>query len=285
MDEATAWERIAEGALPKLWEGPTQGVPLVHKQGVVWVVLATQTLPVDDAAPMIKLLEAGQKRGAYPDARGRFSVSPGLNVVLKRGASPKDPERQITFALGRLEGPPTWAGKGEEPKEVAAGSIPSAAASSSESAALSRPTQSTPTQSPHTLSKPAPKKTSDGKSTTPLFVLVQEGYLAAVVGDHAELERVAEVLSGQRKAWIHEAVQMIAEGTEWPAGADETPPYGMESLLPYAGKAFVSGRTDLLRRACESFKVGQAQKPKRVAIANALAILARKADEVWGPEE
>ena len=59
----------------------------------------------------------------------------------------------------------------------------------------------------------------------------------------------------------------------------------MDSLLPYAGRAFVSGRTDLLRRACESFKIGKAQKPKRVAIANALAILAREADEVWFPEE
>ena len=234
-----------------------------------------QTLPVDDAVPIVKLLEAGKKRGAYPDARGRFSVSPELNVVLKRGASLKDPARQITLVLGRLESPPTWAGKGEEPKEVAAGNAASAAVSASDSTSSSRPTQS--------LS--APKKTSGGKSTTPWFVLVQEGYLAAVVGDPAELKRVVEVLSGQRKAWIHEAVRVIAEGTGWHEGADETPPSGMESLLPYVGRAFVSGRTDLLRRACESFNIGKAQKPKRVAIANALAILAREADEVWFPEE
>jgi superfamily II DNA or RNA helicase len=284
VDEATAWERVAEGTFPKLWEGPTQGVPLVLKQGRVWVVLAAQTLPVDDAAPIIKLLEAGQRRGAYPDARGRFSVSPKLNVVLKRGVSPKDPERQVTFALGRIESPPMWAGKGEEPKDVAAdevvaGNVTSTEATSSESAS-SHPTQITQTQS-----KPAPKKTSGSKSTKPWFVLVQEGYLAAVVGDHAELERVAEVLSKQRKAWIHEAVQVIADGTGWPAGADETPPNGMESLLPYVGMAFVSGRADLLRRACQSFKIGNAQKPKRVAIANALAILARQANEVCFPDE
>ena len=275
VDEATAWKRVAESQLPKRWEGPTQGVPLVHKQGGVWVVQGEQTLPVDDAVPIVKLLEAGKKRGAYPDARGRFSVSPELNVVLKRGASPKDPARQITLVLGRLESPPTWAGKGEEPKEVAAGNAASAAVSASDSTSSSRPTQS--------LS--APKKTSGGKSTTPWFVLVQEGYLAAVVGDPAELKRVVEVLSGQRKAWIHEAVRVIAEGTGWHEGADETPPSGMESLLPYVGRAFVSGRTDLLRRACESFNIGKAQKPKRVAIANALAILAREADEVWFPEE
>ncbi|MFT4513531.1 MAG: superfamily II DNA or RNA helicase [Planctomycetota bacterium] len=285
VDEAPAWERVAEGPFPMLWEGPTQGLPLVHKQGRVWVVLGEQTLPVDDDAPIIKLLEAGKRRGAYPDARGRFSVSPRLNVVLKRSTSPKDPARQITLALGRLEGPPMWPGKGQEPKEMAAGSAASATTTSPESASSSDPIQNSATLSPPTLSKSAPKNTSGGKSTAPWFVLVQEGYLAAVAGNHTELERIADALSGQRKAWIHEAVQVIAEGTGWPEGADETPPTGMESLLPYVGKAFVSGRADLLRRACESFKIGKAQKPKRVAIANALAILAGKANELCIPEE
>ncbi|MFT4540926.1 MAG: superfamily II DNA or RNA helicase [Planctomycetota bacterium] len=280
VDEATAWERVAKATLPKLWEGPTQGLPLVHKQGGVWVVLGAESLPVDDAAPMVMLLEAGKKRGAYPDARGRFSVSPELNVVLKRGPSPKDPARQITFALGRLEGPPMWAAKGKEPRELAAGRAASATTTSSESAASPRPAQSR-----HTQSKSTPSKTSSSKSKTSWLVLIQEGYLAAVAGDHAAVEQVAEALSGQRKAWIHEAVAVIAEGTGWPEGADETPPNGMESLLPYAGRAFVSGRTDLLRRAHESFKVGKAKKPKRLAVANALAILAGEANEVWLPEE
>jgi superfamily II DNA or RNA helicase len=305
VDEAAAWERVAKGPLPKLWEGPTQGVPLVHKQGAVWVVLGSETLPVADPAPIIRLLETGKRRGAYPDARGRFSVSPELNVVLKRGASPKDPARQITLALGRLKGPPMWPGKGEEPKEVDAGSAASATATSPESAASSPPTESRSAQSPSAQipsaqipsaqipsaqspsaqSPSAQRKTSGGKSAAPWFVLVQEGYLAAVARDQAVVERVAKALSGQRKAWIHEAVAVIAEGTGWPAGADETPPSGLDTLLPYAGKAFVSGRTDLLRRACESFKIGKARKPQRVAIANALAILAGKADEVWLPEE
>ncbi len=270
VDEATAWERVAEGPLPMLWEGPTQGVPLVHKQGGVWVVLGAETLPVADAAPMMALLEAGNKRGAYPDARGRFSVSPELHVVLKRGPSPKDPARQITLALGRLEGPPMWAGKGEEPKAVAAAGTTSAPGRPSEPVASVRPASS---------------KTSASKANPSWLILVQEGYLAAVARDHVEVERVADALSGQRKTWIHEAVAVIANGTAWPEGEDETPPNGLESLLPYAGKAFVSGRTDLLRRAHESFKVGKAQKPKRVAMANALAILAGEADEVWFPEE
>ena len=269
-------------------------MPLVHKQGAVWVVLGSETLPVADPAPIIRLLETGKRRGAYPDARGRFSVSPELNVVLKRGASPKDPARQITLALGRLKGPPMWPGKGEEPKEVDAGSAASATATSPESAASSPPTESRSAQSPSAQipsaqspsaqSPSAQRKTSGGKSAA-WFVLVQEGYLAAVARDQAAVERVAKALSGQRKAWIHEAVAVIAEGTGWPAGADETPPSGLDTLLPYAGKAFVSGRTDLLRRACESFKIGKARKPQRVAIANALAILAGKADEVWLPEE
>ncbi len=128
-------------------------------------------------------------------------------------------------------------------------------------------------------------KSSGSTSETSWLVLVQEGYLAAVARDHAQVQRVAEALSGQRKGWIHEAVAVIANGTGWPEGADETPPSGLESLLPYAGRAFVSGRTDLLRRAYESFKVGKAQKPKRLAMGNALAILAGESDEVWFPKE
>lgn len=280
VDEATAWERVSEGPFPQLWEGPTQGVPLVHKQGGVWVVLGADTLPVEGAATIVKLLEAGKKRGAYPDARGRFSVSPELNVVLKRAASPKDPARQITLALGRLEGPPTWAARDEESGETSSSSPDLNAAMSQEPTDPPRLAKNAPTSAKSTA-----RQRAVGKSAAPWFILVQEGYLAAVLGDKAELQRVTKSLGTQRKAWIHEAVAVIAEGTGWPAGADETPPSGLEALLPYVGKAFVSGRSDLIRRACESFKVGKAQKPKRVAMANALAILAGDSREVCFPEE
>ena len=270
VDEGTAWERVEKGPFPQCWEGPTQGVPLTHKQGKVWVVLGSETLAVDDPAPIIKLLELGKKLGAYPDSRGRFSVSPELNVVLKRAASPKDPARQITLVLGRLKGPPMWAGKGEEREEREERAEVEGTAASSELAP----------EAP----KPAAKKASSSKGNDEWFVLIQKGYLAAVTGNEPELKRIAAALSGQRKAWIHEAVALIADGKGWIDGTDQTPPNGMELLLPYVARAFVSGRTNLVSRAHESFRVGSAKKPKRVAIANALAILAGKADEVWLPE-
>jgi superfamily II DNA or RNA helicase len=288
VDEATAWKLIADGPLPELWEGPTQGIPLVYKQGKVWVVLGNRTLPVADPAPMIQLLEGGKGRGTYADARGRFSVSPELNILLKAGVSPADPARRITLALGQLGGPPEWPGKGEEIEDGTANSAASYEDSSPEPRASNATTPAPADSPPPTLSpsqRPATRKAASGTGKAPWFLLVQEGYLAAVDNDHAKVNRIADQLSKQRKPWIHQSVALIAERTPWQAGDEETPPNTLNLILPYAARAFVSGRDDLLQRAYKSFKPGKAKKDKRIAIANALAILAGESHEVWFPAE
>ena len=86
------------------------------------------------------------------------------------------------------------------------------------------------------------------------------------------------------KAWAYEAMSALAEGTKLPAGSDEKPPSKLDTLLPFVAFAYASGRTDLVELAAEEFRVGKAEKPQRVAIHNALAILAGHTQEVWRPE-
>ena len=286
VDEATAWKLIADGPLPEQWDGPAQGIPLVYKQGKVWVVLGNRALPVADPAPMIKLLEGGRRSGTYPDARGRFSVSPELNILLKSVVSPADAARRITLALGQLQNPPTWTGKGEEVEDQIANSAASDNDSGDEpstSSAVAPPSAEAPP--PRPSRRPPTRKAAAGTGKAPWFVLVQEGFLAAVGNDHAKVNRIADQLSNQRKPWIHQAVALIAERAPWQAGTEETPPNTLDLLLPYAARAFVSGRIDLLQRANKSFNAGKSKKDKRVAIANALAILAGESHKVWFPAE
>ena len=53
---------------------------------------------------------------------------------------------------------------------------------------------------------------------------------------------------------------------------------------PFVARAYASGRTDLVERAVEGFRVGKGKKDKRVAVHNALAILAGRTQKIWRPE-
>jgi len=268
VDETSAWERLEGQDLPQPWTGPSNVLPLVHKQGGVFVVTGAKPIPVSGAKAMIALLEAGKKRGAYKDARGGFKVTPTLNVVLKRGALRSDPSQVQWLALGRLDSAPTWEGQGEDP-------APPADSSTEDLQVYEELEVATPRARPQQRGK-------GGK--VPWFVLVQEGFLAATQDDTSTLSTVTELLRGASKAWAYDAMRGLAERTELPAGVDEKPPSSLDTLLPFVAGAYVSGRMDLVKRAAEGFPVGKAKKPKRVAVHNALAILAGRTQEIWRPE-
>lgn len=256
VDETTAWERVAEEELPQPWAGPTNVLPLVHKRDSVFVVTGAELLPVSGAEDMIALLEAGQARGAYPDARGAFKVTPTLHVVLKRGVTSGSTAPEW-LALGRLDAAPAW---------------------SRESSAQER---SAPEPAPPESS---PKAESPRGGKTPWFVLVQEGFLAATQEDARALAETARGLRAASKGWAYEAMLVLAEGPPAsPPALDEKPPAQLDKLLPYVALAYACDRRDLVERAAAGFRVGKAQKDKRVAVHNALAILAGHTLEIWRP--
>jgi superfamily II DNA or RNA helicase len=261
VDETTAWERIADEELPQPWAGPTNVLPLVHKQGSVFVVTGAEPLPVSGAEDMIALLAAGKARGAYPDARGGFKVTPALNVVLKRGIS-SDASAPQWLALGRLAEAPTW-------------SAPAAEAAA--------PSASSPEDSKRPAKTSSPKASARGGKTA-WFVLVQEGFLAATQDDRPGLEEATQGLRGATKPWAYAAMSALAEGRASSEGLAERAPSKLDELLPYVALAYTSGRSDLVERAAEGFRVGKAKKDKRVAVHNALAILAGRTQEIWRPD-
>jgi hypothetical protein len=249
LDETTAWERIKDLPLPQPWSGPTNGLPFVHKQGSVFVLAPSAPLPVQDGEELIALLQNGKRSGAYPDARGRFRVSSDLHVLLKRAANPSDPSTQVWLALGRVPQAPVWASAPDEPAD--------------------------PT--PARLKSKTPTRSGPARSW---YVLLQEGFLAAATDDPATLKAVCEELRGKRKAWAYEALATLADPQAPAPPATDTPPKTLEVLVPFVAQAYASGRKDLVRRAAEGFNVGKAKKAKRVAVHNALAILAGQSQSV-----
>ena len=270
VDEASAWERVEGQSFPQAWAGPTNALPLVHKQGSVFVITGSEPLPVSGAPAMVAMLNNGKRRGAYPDARGGFKVTTELNVVLKRGTLPSDRSNTQWLALGRLATAPTWEGKGEDPGLRAPSAAP-------------EPEPATESASKPATSKPAVSKPG-GKGKDPWFVLVQEGFLAATQGDTPALNATVERLRAQSKAWAYDAMSDLAAGVKLSPAAHLKPPSGLDALLPFAVRAYSSGRTDLVERIAKGFSVGKAQKPQRVAMHNALEILAGRSRRIWRPD-
>lgn len=66
--------------------------------------------------------------------------------------------------------------------------------------------------------------------------------------------------------------------------ACEQPPSTLEALLPFVATAYRSERWELVQRAHETFRVVNAQKITRIAVANALASLAGKTAQIWRPD-
>jgi hypothetical protein len=115
------------------------------------------------------------------------------------------------------------------------------------------------------------------------FVLLQEAFLAATRKDTVTLRALCDQLRRDRRGWVYEAVQTLMSDGPSVADASEQPPSSLEALLPFVTAAYVSGRADLVERACETFRVGNAQKAKRIAVANALAILAGRTTQILRP--
>jgi superfamily II DNA or RNA helicase len=265
LSEREAWERIQHLPMPQPWLGPANGLPMVYKHGQVFVAARPDPLPAQRCEEAIALLEAGRQRGSIKDARGRFSLSRRLDVVLKMGRDPTDPSSRIWLAFGRLGSRPTWQGQPLPPTQLPV--------------ALPPPSRKPSRQLVDAIDEEV--RVSDQEWW---YVLVQEGFLAATRGDQHTLLAITELLRRRKRDWAYRAVETLAHGTRnWGDGypAQTT----NDQIVPFVAQAYADGRPDLVRWAHGRYEVGWEQKPRRVAIENALAILAGQSRKVYRPYE
>lgn len=104
--EEEAWAAIATGPLPATWTGSTRGSRWSYRQNSVYSEIETEAIKPEQA---IAVLEAASSR--IGDCRGKFIVTPGLHVILKRAA-----DQTTWLAVGRLDAPLT--ARTREPRTV-----------------------------------------------------------------------------------------------------------------------------------------------------------------------
>ncbi len=265
LSESAAWECIKHLKMPQPWLGPTNGLPMVHKHGQVFIAARPDPLPAQRCEEAIALLEAGRQQGYIPDARGRFSLSSRLDVVLKMGRDPTDPSSRIWLALGRLSSRPTWQGQ----------PLPT----TQPSPALPLPDRAPSRQLIEAIDQEICVSDQEW-----WYVLVQEGFLAATCGDQHTILAVTQLLGRRKRDWAYRAVETLAHGARnWDGGYPSQTTNNQ--IVPFVAQAYADGRPDLVRWAHGQYEVGWEQKPRRVAIKNALAILAGQSRKVYRPYE
>ncbi len=266
LSEEDAWEAIKALPMPQPWLGPCNGLPMVHKHGQVYVAARPDPLPAQRCEEAIAMLEAGRQRGSIRDARGRFSLSRKLDVILKMGRDPTNPSSRIMLAFGRLSSRPIWQGQPLPPE------------------------QRTPERAPVPASRPSRLLVDAIDQEIRLsdrdwwYVLVQEGFLAATRGDQHTLLAVVELLGRRKRDWAYKAVETLAYGTRNSPMVLYASPTNKQ-VVPYVAQAYADGRPDLVRAAQQRYEIGGEQKPRRVAVQNAIAILAGQSRQVYRPYE
>ena len=93
--EDEAWQMLDGQRLPAAWAGSARGSQWTYRQDSVFSVSGPEAIAPREA---ITVLEAAS--GGLADCRGRFVVTPRLNVVLK-----KDSKSGAWLAVGRLASP------------------------------------------------------------------------------------------------------------------------------------------------------------------------------------
>lgn len=95
LTEEEVWQSIAEGPMPTSWAGSTSGSLWSYRQNAIFSQIDTEVLEPSEA---IALLESAANH--IGDCRGKFVVTPRLNVLLKKRA-----DAGGWFAIGKLSKP------------------------------------------------------------------------------------------------------------------------------------------------------------------------------------
>ncbi len=261
VSERKAWDRIKDLKLPQVWAGPTRGLECTYRKGVVQNMVNFGGVTLDQE--MIDLLEGA--KGALRDHRGRFVVTPRVNVVLKRSPDPCVPGEFVWLALGALSGRP----------EILEGSVEPEIPTDGGNVQSSDVEQSTSSSRRRQEAKEDLAWVGDLRQDENCwFTYIQIAALAAVEGAEDELAVVCDELKPRKKIWVYDAACLLRDG-ESDSGSVSGGCSGTlnPDVLPYAANAFNLSRFDLLRQLRSSYAKGLGAQFKRTAVLRYIDIL------------
>lgn len=276
VDEEEAWPRIAQLPLPQKWDGPGMGFGLTYRQEMI-SPQSNHDVTVHNASEILPCLQYAQNIGCIKDARGRFTVTPTLNVILKRGPSDENPNEQVLWAIGRLDERPKL-----RPKPPVAASPQPA-----ELAPPSRPNKG--------ISQPPrmrePTELADGpRQSDEWFVLLEWACLGAIEADAEVIQAAAELLQkrGTKDPVIAAklAVAYLSHQEVPPVLADHPPDTRIDLYPQYVAAAFVHSRNDLIHRARQVWApTTKGEKPQRKAMLRSMQILLGETNHIYRPTQ
>tara|TARA_Y100000294_G_scaffold170353_1_gene182578 strand:- start:189 stop:2573 length:2385 start_codon:yes stop_codon:yes gene_type:complete len=275
VDEDTAWSRIAQLPLPQKWDGPSKGMNLTYAKGTVSPI-TNRSVSVHNAGEIMPLLDDAEQAQRIRSARGRFTVTPEQNVIIKFAPSDEDPSEQVAWAIGRLDERPAWdtgdASVGDLPGDPDEPGGPGAPASAESE---SHDFESHVTAAEEMLNEEA----ASGPGTSDFwYVLLQYAFLGAAEDDPAMIEAAARMLSSRsnkaRVAAAKTAANYLAGREEAPPPSETLPATLITEFPQYVAAAFVHNRMDLVRNALREWApTASGGNDRRVAMLRCMQIL------------
>jgi hypothetical protein len=262
------------------------GLLLTYARGTVAPV-SNRDVSVHNAGELMPLLDVGERAGALRSARGPFTMTPELHVVVKRGPSDEEPNEQIYWAMGRVDKLPTWP---EPPGDDLTGDSPAADQPHELSAAPEAQVRrdaafeaAVESASSELLAEVEGQPTA----AEPWYVLMQFAFLGAAVEDRALTLAAARLLetrgNRRRTAAAKLAAAYLAGLADAPVPSEALPGTTLPEIIPYAAAAFVHERMDLVRAALAAFRPTTAGQPRRIAFLRCLQMLTGEKRSVYKP--
>jgi superfamily II DNA or RNA helicase len=288
VDEHTAWSRIATLPMPQKWDGPARGLALTYARGTVAPV-SNKDLPVHNAAQLMPILDAGERVGRIKSARGPFTVTPLLNVVVKRGPSDEDPNEQVYWALGRVDELPMWEGRAHADDRAAEADAVKTQADGAAPVHLLRDAAAFEALVESTFDELKEEEESgQGPASADYwYVLLQYAFHGAAEGDLAMSVAASRMLQTRG---FSARVQAAKRAAAYLSGLEEAPsvalpPPGttLPEIVPYVARAVVHERMDCVRAALDAFRPTAGQNPRRIAFLRCLQMITGEKRSIYKP--
>jgi len=246
--EREAWDEIRNLEMPQIWNGPKVGRKATYRQGSV-ALQSDHDQMVENSAEIIDVLEsvASSRKDIFRDHRGKITITPDLEVLLKYGESPDPSSKGTYWALGRVNAG-TLTG-GETPKPHINDDISQNAVKKKKDKDGKKKLKT----------KPSALETDPPSNADYWPALIQKAFLGAAWKHNTTIRDARELLKGRKqrqaqKAAIDACNILLGESDEDSFEEQSPPPNQVHLVLPYIASAHIHGKRKCIKKARRSWK-------------------------------
>jgi len=279
--EREAWDKIRNLEMPQIWEGPNVGRKATYRQGSV-VLQSDHDQMVENSAEIIQVLEgvARSRKDLFRDHRGKITITPDLEVLLKYGESPDPSSKGTYWALGRVNA--GTSGGGETSKQDLDEEYPLNPGGKNKNKRGKKKDGKKKLKT-----KPSALETDPPSNADYWPALIQKAFLGAAWKHNTTIRDARELLKGRKqrqaqKAAIDACNILLGESDENSFEEQSPPPNQVHLVLPYIASAHIHGKRKCIKKARRSWKKekGDTVAHKDKAILRCMEILLKKSNKI-----